>query len=82
MSAGGRTGVAAIFTSFLFFIALFFTPILASIPPYAVGPALITVGAMMVGNIVKVCPAAMGLGFRAMGSGFKTAWYAVCQEVS
>jgi adenine/guanine/hypoxanthine permease len=47
--------VAAIFTSFLFFIALFFTPILASIPPYAVGPALITVGAMMVGNIVKVC---------------------------
>jgi AGZA family xanthine/uracil permease-like MFS transporter len=51
---GGRTGVAAIFTSFLFFIALFFTPILASIPPYAVGPALITVGAMMVGNIVKI----------------------------
>ena len=46
--------MAAIFTSFLFFIALFFTPILASIPPYAVGPALITVGAMMIGNIVKV----------------------------
>jgi len=51
---GGRTGVTALMTSFLFFIALFFTPILASIPPYAIGPALITVGAMMVGNIVKI----------------------------
>jgi AGZA family xanthine/uracil permease-like MFS transporter len=51
---GGRSGVTAIVTSFLFFVSLFFTPILASIPPYAVGPALITVGAMMVGNIVKI----------------------------
>ena len=41
-----------------FFIALFFTPILASIPPYAIGPALITVGAMMLGNIIKVSPLA------------------------
>eukprot|EP00208_Stichococcus_sp_RCC1054_P001908 CAMPEP_0206139330 /NCGR_PEP_ID=MMETSP1473-20131121/5537_1 /ASSEMBLY_ACC=CAM_ASM_001109 /TAXON_ID=1461547 /ORGANISM="Stichococcus sp, Strain RCC1054" /LENGTH=611 /DNA_ID=CAMNT_0053533077 /DNA_START=97 /DNA_END=1932 /DNA_ORIENTATION=+ len=51
---GGRTGLTAITTSFLFFIALFFTPILASIPPYAVGPALITVGALMLGNVVKI----------------------------
>lgn len=74
--------MAAIFTSFLFFIALFFTPILASIPPYAVGPALITVGAMMVGNIVKVCLAAMDLGFRTMGLGFRASWDAVHHEVS
>lgn len=31
----------------------------ASIPPYAVGPALITVGSMMIANIVKVCPSSV-----------------------
>lgn len=51
---GGRTGVTSLVTAFCFFISLFFTPILASIPPYAVGPALITVGAMMIANIVKI----------------------------
>jgi AGZA family xanthine/uracil permease-like MFS transporter len=40
---GGRTGITAIMCSFFFFISLFFTPILASIPPYATGPALIMV---------------------------------------
>jgi AGZA family xanthine/uracil permease-like MFS transporter len=42
---GGRTGLTAITCSFFFFISLFFTPILASIPPYATGPALILVDA-------------------------------------
>jgi hypothetical protein len=42
---GGRTGITAIMCSFFFFIALFFTPILASIPAYATGPALIMVSA-------------------------------------
>lgn len=51
---GGRTGLTAITTSLLFFLALFFTPIFASIPPYAVGPALILVGALMMGNVVKI----------------------------
>ena len=41
---GGRTGLTAIVVSFLFFVALFFSPILASIPPYATGPALVLVG--------------------------------------
>lgn len=51
---GARTGVAALAISFWFFVALFFTPLLASIPPYATGPALVLVGAMMVINIVKI----------------------------
>ena len=51
---GARTGVAALAISFWFFVALFFTPLLASIPPYATGPALVLVGAMMIINIVKV----------------------------
>ena len=41
---GGRTGLTAIVVSFFFFVALFFSPILASIPPYATGPALVLVG--------------------------------------
>lgn len=41
---GGRTGITAIVVAFGFFIALFFTPLIASIPPYATGPALILVG--------------------------------------
>jgi len=51
---GGRTGVTGLTLCALFFITLFFNPIFASIPPYAVGPALIIVGSMMVGNIVKI----------------------------
>lgn len=35
-------------------MALFFNPLLASIPPYATGPALILVGAMMVTNIITI----------------------------
>jgi AGZA family xanthine/uracil permease-like MFS transporter len=41
---GGRTGITAIVVAFGFFIALFLTPLIASIPPFATGPALILVG--------------------------------------
>jgi AGZA family xanthine/uracil permease-like MFS transporter len=41
---GGRTGLTALTCSFWFFISLFFTPIIAAIPPYATGPALVLVG--------------------------------------
>lgn len=51
---GARTGLAACFISFYFIIALFFSPLIASIPPYATGPALIFVGAMMLANLVKI----------------------------
>lgn len=40
---GGRTGVTAITVAGYFFLALFFTPIIASVPPYASGPALFLV---------------------------------------
>jgi AGZA family xanthine/uracil permease-like MFS transporter len=51
---GGRTGVTVIMTAFWFFVALFFTPIIAAIPPYATGPALIFVGAIMMENLVDI----------------------------
>eukprot|EP00891_Asterochloris_glomerata_P006365 jgi/Astpho2/6365/e_gw1.00091.6.1_t len=51
---GGRTGITALMISFYMFVALFFTPLLASIPPYAVGPALIIVGSLMMMNAAKI----------------------------
>lgn len=51
---GGRTGITAISTSLCFFVALFFTPLIVSIPPYATGPALLIVGALMMENIVDI----------------------------
>ncbi|KAK9847251.1 hypothetical protein WJX84_005524 [Apatococcus fuscideae] len=51
---GGRTGVTALASCGWFFVALWFTPLLASIPVYATGPALILVGALMMINVVKI----------------------------
>ncbi|CEM35768.1 unnamed protein product [Vitrella brassicaformis CCMP3155] len=51
---GAKTGLAAVFCSFYFFLALFFAPILASVPPWATGPALILVGSMMIKNLVHI----------------------------
>ncbi|KAF9353473.1 hypothetical protein BGX26_008760 [Mortierella sp. AD094] len=54
ITEGGRTGLTAICTSVLFFIALFFSPIFASFPPWATGPALIIVGSMMVKSVRSI----------------------------
>lgn len=51
---GGRTGMTALTVAFYFFLSLFFTPLLASIPPWAVGPALVLVGVMMIKSVVEV----------------------------
>jgi AGZA family xanthine/uracil permease-like MFS transporter len=51
---GGRTGITAIVVAIGFFISLFLTPLIASIPPFATGPALILVGAMMMENLIDV----------------------------
>mmetsp|Transcript_25268 Transcript_25268/g.71256 ORF Transcript_25268/g.71256 Transcript_25268/m.71256 type:complete len:611 (+) Transcript_25268:84-1916(+) len=51
---GGRTGVTAIVVSLCFLVSLFFAPILASIPPWCTGFALIAVGAMMFKGVAKI----------------------------
>lgn len=62
VAAGGRTGLAAVVTAALFFLALFFSPIVAMIGGgYQLGgtvtlypviaPALIVVGTMMLRNV-------------------------------
>jgi len=51
---GGRTGLTALTVSCYFFLAFFFTPLLASIPPWAVGPPLILVGVLMMKSVLEV----------------------------
>lgn len=51
---GGRTGITALTVAAYFFLALFFTPLLASIPAWAVGPPLILVGVLMMKSVVEI----------------------------
>lgn len=54
VTEGGRTGLTAATTGILFLLAIFFSPLLGSIPTFAIAPALITVGFYMIGNVVKI----------------------------
>lgn len=54
VAAGARTGLTACFIGFFFFLGTFFAPIIASIPPWATGGALILVGAMMARSLRDV----------------------------
>ncbi|XVE80772.1 hypothetical protein DITRI_Ditri15bG0007200 [Diplodiscus trichospermus] len=51
---GGRTGLTALTVAGYFFLAFFFTPLLASIPAWAVGPPLILVGVLMMRSVMEV----------------------------
>ena len=51
MAAGGRTGVTAIVTGILFLVSIFIAPVVGAIPTFATSPALILVGALMVGCV-------------------------------
>ena len=54
VAAGSRTGLTAVFCSFFFFISIFFAPIIASIPPWATGGALVVVGSIMSKSLKEV----------------------------
>ncbi|KAG0253765.1 hypothetical protein DFQ27_007237 [Actinomortierella ambigua] len=54
ITEGGRTGLTSISTAFFFFVSLFFSPIFASFPPWATGPALIIVGSMMAKSVRSI----------------------------
>jgi AGZA family xanthine/uracil permease-like MFS transporter len=51
---GGRTGLTAIVVGVYFGLCVFLAPILSSVPPWATGPALILVGAMMMRGLVNI----------------------------
>lgn len=54
VGAGGRTGFSAIVCGILFFLALFFTPVVGLIPDAATAPALIIVGALMLEGVRNI----------------------------
>jgi AGZA family xanthine/uracil permease-like MFS transporter len=54
VAAGGRTGLTAIVVGLLFFATIVFTPLVQAIPAAATAPALILVGALMMGAIAEV----------------------------
>ncbi|HDR46642.1 MAG TPA: NCS2 family permease, partial [Geoalkalibacter subterraneus] len=51
---GGRTGLTSVFTALLFFLAAFFTPLIAAVPSYATAPALMAVGLFMMRGIGQI----------------------------
>src|SRR5262249_49235838 len=53
---GARTGLASIATAVLFALTLFFIPLFAPFQKmtYAYGPALVAVGVLMVGSVVRI----------------------------
>ncbi len=54
VSEGGRTGLTAVVVGLLFLMAVFFSPIAGAIPPIATAPALIIVGALMIGAVADI----------------------------
>eukprot|EP01083_Nonionella_stella_P041144 111577_1 len=54
INEGGKTGITACVVGILFFISLFFSPIFASIPPWATGPALVLIGAFMMETVTEI----------------------------
>jgi AGZA family xanthine/uracil permease-like MFS transporter len=54
VSAGGRTGLTSVVVGALFLLAIFFAPLVQAIPSAATAPALILVGALMMGATAEV----------------------------
>ncbi len=54
VAVGGRTGLTSIVVGCLFLCTLFFAPIVQAIPAMATAPALILVGALMMGALSEV----------------------------
>ena len=54
VGSGGRTGLTALTVAAFFALALLFSPIFLAIPGAATAPALVIVGVMMMGPVVKI----------------------------
>jgi len=54
VEAGGRTGLTAIVTGFLFLLCLFVAPLAQSIPPFATGAALLFVACFMIRSLADL----------------------------
>ncbi|CAO2824719.1 unnamed protein product [Amaranthus hypochondriacus] len=73
---GGRTGLTAVIIGLYFSLSLFFAPLLSNVPPWAIGPSLVMVGAIMMklakdidwGNIKQAVPAFITIIFMPLTS--------------
>jgi len=54
VAVGGRTGLTSVVVGALFLLTLFFAPLVQAIPTAATAPALILVGALMIGAVAEV----------------------------
>ena len=54
VTQGGRTGLTAMTTGFLFLLSAIFSPLFLTIPSFATAPALIIVGFYMMGSVAKI----------------------------
>ncbi|TAL78356.1 MAG: NCS2 family permease [Burkholderiaceae bacterium] len=54
VQAGGRTGLTALVIAALFLLALFFSPLAASVPGYATAPALLYVAGLMLRETAEI----------------------------
>jgi len=54
VAEGGRTGFTSIVVSFLFLVALLFSPVFQAIPAFATAPALLLVGVLMMGCVTRI----------------------------
>lgn len=54
VAVGGRTGIPAIVTGLCFLLSLFVAPLVGAIPASATAPALIIVGALMLGSVAEI----------------------------
>ena len=54
VAEGGRTGLTSVVVGILFLVALVFAPLVQAIPAAATAPALILVGALMIGALTEV----------------------------
>jgi AGZA family xanthine/uracil permease-like MFS transporter len=54
VAVGGRTGLTSVVVGILFLATLFFAPLVEAIPTAATAPALILVGALMMGALAEI----------------------------
>jgi AGZA family xanthine/uracil permease-like MFS transporter len=54
VKAGGRTGLVGVVVAILFLVALFLSPLAATVPGYATAPALLFVACLMTRGLVEV----------------------------
>ena len=54
VAEGGRTGLTAVVTGFLFLLSVFFAPLFITIPSCATSPALLFVGFMMFSSVTRL----------------------------